>query len=83
MRMTIELSEALFQKAKLAAVRRKVTLKELISDALEKELDRDAKPRKRMTSPPVKLRGGTLVPALSKSQEGRLFEAEDLKKAIY
>lgn len=48
-RTTIELPDPLFQRAKLAAVQRGVTLKELITDALESALNQPLPSARRMT----------------------------------
>ena len=46
MRTTLEIPDALAQRAKLAAVRRGVSLKTLVADALERELAAGARPHR-------------------------------------
>lgn len=80
MRTTIELSDMLFQRAKLVAVQRKTTLKELISTALQHELDGERSVTQRMTAPPITLQTTPSAPALSNAEIAALMEDEDLAK---
>jgi hypothetical protein len=46
MRTTLDLPDSLLKRAKIAAVERGTTLRELVGEALEKELVEAAKPRR-------------------------------------
>lgn len=55
MRTTMDLPEEVLRRAKIAAVERGATLRQVIIDALQRELDASARPRRRLTTPPVHL----------------------------
>lgn len=81
MRTTIELPEALFHRAKLAALQRRLTLKALITVALQRELDAAQPAACRMTVPPIPLETVPQAPVLTNAELAVLMEAEDLAKA--
>lgn len=80
MRTTIELPEPLFQRAKLAALQRRVTLKGLITVALQRELDGGQSSPCRMTTPPIPHDMVPQAPALTNAELAVLMEEEDLAK---
>lgn len=81
MRTTIELPEPLFQRAKLAALQRRLSLKGLITVALQRELDAAPPSTCRMTAPPISLTTTPRAPALNNAELAVLMEEEDLAKA--
>lgn len=81
MRTTIELPEPLFQRAKLAALQRHTSLKELITVSLQRELDAGPPSTCRMTAPPIPLATTPRAPALGNAELAVLMEEEDLAKA--
>lgn len=82
MRTSIDLPEALFRKAKLEAIHRNITLKELITNALQKEIGAESARRRTLTTPPVVLADTGKIQAISNAEAAALFEDEDLAKAI-
>jgi len=81
MRTTLDLPEPLFRRAKLAAVQRRLTLKDLVALALQRELDGPAPAARRMTAPPVPLATTPAAPALTNAQIAALLDKEDLAKS--
>lgn len=81
MRTTIELPEPLFQRAKLAAMQRRLSLKGLITVALQRELDAGQRAPCRMTAPPISLETTPQASALTNAELAVLMEEEDLAKA--
>lgn len=81
MRTTIEFPDALFRRAKLAAVERRITLRELVTEALERALDGGSSAACRMVEPPVAMTTASRVPALTNAEIATLLEAEDVLKA--
>lgn len=66
-------------KAKIAAVMRGLTLRELVLEALVRLLAQEGKSkRKRMTEAPIKLRPGHTIPIRSSREIAQLFEQEDV-----
>lgn len=79
MRTTLELPDDLMKRAKIAAVRRGSTLRELFAEALRRFLSEQSTPeRKRMTEAPIKLPPGHSIPIRSNSELAQLFEQEDV-----
>lgn len=79
MRSTFDLPDDLLKRAKIAAVKRGSTLRDLVAEALRRLLaDQPAAERKRMTEAPVKLPPGHTIPILSNSEIAKLFEQEDI-----
>ena len=67
------------KRAKIAAVKRGSTLRDLVAEALRRLLaDQPAAERKRMTEAPVRLRPGHTIPIRSNSEIAKIFEQEDI-----
>lgn len=79
MRSTFDLPDDLVKRAKIAAVRRGSTLRDLVAEGLRRVLaDRTGPERKRMTEPPVKLPAGRTIPLRSNREIAQMFEQEDV-----
>lgn len=66
MRTTLDLPDDILRRAKIAAVERGSSLRQLVIDALRQELESPPHPpRKRMASPPVKLAPDSPLRSLS------------------
>src|ERR1700683_1912833 len=79
MRSTFDLPDDLLKRAKIAAVKRGSTLRDLVAEALRRLLaDRPAPERKRMTEAPVRLPPGHTIPIRSNSEIAKIFEQEDI-----
>ena len=79
MRSTFDLPDSLVKRAKIAAVKRGSTLRDLVAEGLRRVLsDEQSVQRKRMTEAPVKLPPGKSIPVLSNSEIATLFDHEDL-----
>ena len=79
MRSTFDLPDDLLKRAKIAAVRRGSTLRDLVAEALRRLLAEQSAPeRKRMTEAPVRLPPGHTIPIRSNSEIAKLFEQEDI-----
>ena len=79
MRSTFDLPDSLVRRAKIAAVKRGSTLRDLVAEGLRRVLsDEQYVQRKRMTEAPVKLPPGQSIPLLSNSEIAMLFDREDL-----
>jgi hypothetical protein len=77
MRTTIDLPDDVLRRAKIAAVERGSTLRELVIDALQHELEAPGGRRRRMTTPPVTLAADSPLRTLSPDEIKRLdTEAE-------
>lgn len=82
MRTTLELPDELLRKAKIAAVQRGTTLKELMTHALEREVEmpvETTKPRQRMHFPIFTSKSTEKIDVDSKTL-GRLEDEEDLRR---
>ena len=67
------------RRAKIAAVRRGSTLRDLVAEALRKLLaDQGASERRRMEQAPIKLPPGHTIPVRSNAEIAQLFEQEDV-----
>lgn len=67
------------RRAKLAAVRRGSTLRDLVAEALRRLLaDRGRSERRRMDQAPIKLPAGHTIPVRSNAEIGQSFEQEDV-----
>ncbi|MEO7241722.1 MAG: hypothetical protein ABIW85_02325 [Variovorax sp.] len=55
MRTTLDLPDDILRRAKIEAVGRGSTLRQLVIDALQREMGGAENPRKRLTQPPIKL----------------------------
>jgi hypothetical protein len=81
MRTTLDLPDDLLKRAKIAAVKRGSTLRDLVAEGLRRVLtDEPAAQRKRMTKAPVKLPAGHRIPVLSNSEIATLFDQEEVTK---
>ena len=79
MRTTLDLPDDLVKRAKIAAVRRGSTLRELMAEALHRLLAAESGPkRKRMTEAPIKLPPGHTIPIRSNSEIAQLFDQESI-----
>lgn len=78
MRTTIDLPDDILRRAKIAAVERGSSLRQLVIDALRHELEEPSQSRRRrMTNPPVKLAADSPLRTLSPDEVKRLdMEAE-------
>jgi hypothetical protein len=79
MRTTIELPDALFRRAKIAAVERGLTLKALISEGLQRVLE-ESSARPDTTRLPKLPKGGRKSYDLSNEEIESLLIAEDAKR---
>ena len=79
MRTTLDLPDDIMMRAKIAAVMRGLTLRELMLEALLRLLSQDggSKP-KLMTEAPIKLPPGHTIPLRSSAEIAQLFEQEDV-----
>ncbi len=67
------------KRAKIAAVRRGSTLRDLVAEALRKLLADQGHPRRRrMDQAPIKLPAGHTIPVRSNAEIAQLFEQEDV-----
>ncbi len=67
------------KRAKIAAVRRGSTLRDLVAEALRKLLaDQGPLQRRRMDQAPIKLPAGHTIPVRSNAEIAQLFEQEDV-----
>ena len=79
MRSRFDLPDDLLKRAKIAAVKRGSTLRDLVAEALRRLLAEQSAPeRKRMTEAPVRLPPGHTIPIRSNSEIAKLFEQEDI-----
>lgn len=79
MRSTFDLPDELMKRAKIAAVRRGSTLRDLVAEALRKLLaDQGPPQRRRMEQAPIKLPAGHTIPVRSNAEIAQLFEQEDV-----
>lgn len=79
MRSTFDLPDELLKRAKIAAVKRGSTLRDLVAEALRRLLaEQPAAERKRMTEAPVTLAPGHTIPIRSNSEIAKIFEQEDI-----
>lgn len=80
MRTTLDLPDDILRRAKIAAVERGATLRQLVIDALQREMTSTERPRKRLTKPPVKLAADAPLRRMSLEAIKRL-DAEDLQRS--
>lgn len=67
------------KRAKIAAVRRGSTLRDLVAEALRKLLADQSQPQRgRMDQAPIKLPAGHTIPVRSNAEIAQLFEQEDV-----
>lgn len=80
MRTTLDLPDDIMRRAKIAAVERGSTLRQLVIDALQREMAGAGRPRKRLVRTPIKLAADAPLRRLSPEAVKRL-DAEDLERA--
>lgn len=80
MRTTIELPDSVFQQAKLTALQRGQTLKELFTQALVSELAEKPPPIRRMSAPPIGRSGDHFIPARTNAEIASILNGEDQSK---
>jgi plasmid stability protein len=79
MRTTFDLPDDLMKRAKIAAVKRGSSLRDLVAEALRRLLAAESAPaRKRMNEAPIKLPPGHTIPIRSNSELSLLFDQEDV-----
>ncbi len=79
MRTTLDLPDDLMKRAKIAAVERGSTLRDVVADGLRKTLMESKPPKsKHLKLPALKLPKGHQIPALTNRQIAELFDAEDI-----
>jgi hypothetical protein len=79
MRSTFDLPDSLMKRAKIAAIKRGTTLRDLVAEGVRRVLaDEQAIPRKRMTEAPIKLPQGHAIPVLSNTEIAALFDQDDM-----
>ena len=67
------------RRAKIAAVKRGSSLRDLVAEAIRRLLAEPSGPkRQRMTEAPIKLSPGHTIPVRSNSELAQLFEQEDV-----
>jgi hypothetical protein len=81
MRSTFDLPDELMKRAKIAAVKRGSTLRDLVAEALRRLLaDQSSLERRRMTDAPIKLPPGHTISIRTNIEIARLLEDEDVLK---
>lgn len=79
MRFTFDLPDDLMRRAKIAAVKRGLSLRDLVTEAIRQSLAEPSSPRRqRMTEAPIKLPIGHTIPVRSSGDLAQLFDQEDL-----
>lgn len=79
MRTTFDLPDDLMKRAKIAAVKRGSTLRDLVADALRRLLADQGPPHsRRMNEAPIKLPPGQTIPIRSNVEIAQLFDQEDV-----
>lgn len=82
MRTTLDLPDELLKRAKIVAVERGTTLRELVADALRRELDGLQPPRRRrLTKPPIRLAADSPLRSMG-TEQIKEIEAEDEADAL-
>ncbi|HRH90235.1 MAG TPA: hypothetical protein PLO41_25595 [Rubrivivax sp.] len=80
MRTTLDLPDDILRRAKIEAVERGSTLRQLVIDALQREMAGAERPRKRLTRPPIRLATDAPLRHLSPDAVKRL-DAEAVQQA--
>lgn len=86
MRTTLDLPDDLLKRAKIVAVERGATLRELVADALRRELEVSLPPRRRrLTKPPIHLNADSPLRSMSTEQikEIEAKDEADALRAVY
>jgi hypothetical protein len=82
MRTTIDLPDDVLHKAKIAAVERGSSLRQLVIDALRHELEGPSRSPRRMTSPPVKLAADSPLRTLTPDEIKRLDTEAEIEAEV-
>jgi hypothetical protein len=80
MRTTLDLPDDILRRAKIEAVERRSTLRQLVIDALQREMAGAERPRKRLTRPPIRLASDAPLRRLSPEAVKRL-DAEAVQQS--
>ncbi len=80
MRTTLDLPDEVLRRAKIQAVERGSTLRQLVIDALQREMAAAQRPGKRLTRPPIKLASDAPLRRLSPEAVKRL-DTEAVQRA--
>ena len=80
MRTTLDLPDDILRRAKIEAVERGSTLRQLVIEALQREMAGTERPRKRLARPPIRLAADAPLRRLSPEAVKRL-DADDLQHA--
>lgn len=80
MRTTLDLPDDILRRAKIEAVERGATLRQLVIDALQREMANTERPRKRLVKPPVKLAADAPLRRMRPDEIKRL-DAETLQRS--
>jgi hypothetical protein len=80
MRTTLDLPDDILRRAKIEAVERGATLRQLVIDALQREMASTGRPRKRLARPPVKLAADAPLRRMSPEAIKRL-DSETLQRS--
>lgn len=80
MRTTLDLPDDILRRAKIRAVERGSTLRQLVIDALQREMASGARPRKRLARPPIKLAADAPLRRLG-PDEIKALDADDLQRS--
>ena len=80
MRTTLELPDDILRRAKIEAVQRGSTLRQLVIDALQREMAGTERPRKRLSKPPIRLAADAPLRRMS-SEAVKRVDAEDLQRS--
>jgi len=80
MRTTLDLPDDILRRAKIEAVERGSTLRQLVIDALQREVASTARPRKRLARPPIKLAADAPLRRLTPQAVKRL-DADELQRS--
>jgi hypothetical protein len=80
MRTTLDLPDDILRRAKIEAVERGSTLRQVVIDALQREVAGTERPRKRLARPPIKLAADAPLRRLTPQAIKRL-DADDLQRS--
>jgi len=80
MRITLDLPDDILRRAKIAAVERGTSLRQIVIDALRREIEEPSQGhRKRLTSHPIKLAADSPLRTLSPEEVKRLDTEGDME----
>jgi hypothetical protein len=80
MRTTLDLPDDILRRAKIEAVERGSTLRQLVIDALQREVASTQRARKRLARPPIKLAADAPLRRLTPQAVKRL-DADELQRS--